>query len=57
MKEKLKEKYFPKYCRNRFLDQLHNLCRGDMSVQDHMAKFKNLTLCCDVREHCSHTVT
>jgi len=28
-----------------------------MSVQDYIAKFEDLTLCCDVREHHSHTVT
>jgi len=28
-----------------------------MSVQDYIAKFENLTLHCDVREHLSHIVT
>jgi len=28
-----------------------------MSVQDYIAKFEDLTIRCDVREHCSHTVT
>ena len=28
-----------------------------MSAQDNIAKFENLTLHCDVREHCSLTVT
>ena len=28
-----------------------------MSAQDYIAKFENLTLCCDVREHRSHTTT
>jgi len=57
MKEKLKEKYISEYYRNRLLDQSHNLRQGDMSVQVYIAKFENLTLCCDVREHHSHIVT
>jgi len=28
-----------------------------MSVQDYIAKFEDLALRCDVREHCYHTVT
>ena len=28
-----------------------------MSVQDYIAKFEELTLCCGVREYCSQTVT
>jgi len=28
-----------------------------MSVQNYIAKFEDLTLRCDVREHRSHTVT
>ena len=28
-----------------------------MSVQNYITKFENLTLHCDLREHCSHTVT
>jgi len=28
-----------------------------MFVQDYIAKFENPTFHCDVREHCSHTVT
>jgi len=49
IKEKLKEKYLPEYYRNRLLDQLHNLRPRDISVQDYIAKFEDLTLCCDVR--------
>ena len=49
MKENLKEKYLPEYNRKCLLDLLHNLCLGDMSVQDYIAKFEDLTFCCDVR--------
>ena len=57
MKEKLKEKYLPKYYRNRLLDQLHNLRQTDMSIQDYIAKFEDLTLRYDERWHRSHIVT
>jgi len=57
MKENLKEKYLPEYNRKCLLDLLHNLCLGDMSVQDYIAKFEDLTFHCDVREHRSQTVT
>ena len=57
MKKKLKKKYILEYFRNHLLDQLYNVRQGDMPVQDYIAKFENLILCCDVREHCSHTVT
>jgi len=56
IKEKLKEKYFLEYCKNSLLDKLHNLRQGNTSVQDYIAKFKNLTLCCDMREHCVGTL-
>ena len=57
MKEKLKEKYLPEYYKNRLLDQLNNLRQGDMSVQNYIAKFEDLTLRCDVSECHSHIVT
>ena len=57
MKEKLKGKYLFEYYRDHFLDQLYNLRQSDMPVQDYIAKFEDLILCCDVREHCSYTVT
>ena len=38
------------------LNRLHNLRQGDIAVQYYIAKFENLTVHCDVREHCSHTV-
>ena len=31
--------------------------QGHMSVQDYITKFKDLTHCCDVREHHSETIT
>ena len=43
MKEKLSEKYLPKYYRNYLLYQLHNLRQGQMSFQDYIATFENLT--------------
>jgi len=57
--EKKKEKFkcIFEYYKNRLLDQLQNLRQGDMSVQDYITKFEDLTLRCDVREHHSHTVT
>ena len=57
MKEKLKEKYRPEYYKNRLLDQLHRLRQSDMSVQNYITKFEDLTLYCDVREHRSQTIT
>jgi len=42
MKEKLKEKYLPEYYRTCILNQLHNLCQGDISIQDYIAKFEDL---------------
>ena len=33
------------------LDQLHNFRQDDMSVQDYIAKFEDLTLHYDLREH------
>ena len=45
------------YSKDHFLDQLHNLCQGHMSVQDYVTIFKDLTHHSDVREHHSETIT
>jgi len=57
LKEKLTEKYLPKYYRNNLLDQLHNLRQGYIFVQNYIGIFEDLTRRCDVREHCFHTIT
>jgi len=38
MKNKLKEKYLPKFYMNHFLDKLHNLCQGNIFVQVYIAR-------------------
>jgi len=55
MKEKLTEKYLPKYYRNYLLDQLHNLRQDQIFVQNYIATFEDLTRCSDVREHRSQS--
>ena len=50
MKDKLKEKHLSEFYRDRFLDKLHNLRQGNMSVWDYIARFDDLTLHYDVRE-------
>ena len=30
-------------CRHRLLEKLHNLCQGDLSIRDHIARFEDLT--------------
>ena len=45
------------YYRDHLLDQLHNLRQGDMSIQDYIAIFKDLTNRSDVREHHFQTIT
>jgi len=42
--------------RHRLKDKLHNLYQGDLSVRDYIAIYKDLTYCCDVREHRSQTI-
>jgi len=39
------------------LDLLHNIRQGHMSVQDYIIIFEGLTYRCDMREHCSQTIT
>jgi len=38
IKEKFKKKYLPEYNSNRLLNQLHNLRKSDMPVQDYITK-------------------
>jgi len=45
------------YYRDPYLDQLHNLHQGHMSVYDYIVIFKDLTHRSEVREHPSETVT
>ena len=45
------------YYRDPYLDQLHNLHQGHMSVLDYITIFKDLTHCSNVCEHHSETIT
>ena len=50
MKHKLKEKYPPDSFKHYFLDKLHNLRHGSMSVHDYTIEFDGLTIHFEVRE-------
>ena len=53
---KIKEKYLFENHRIRFILVTQTSVRV-ISFQNYIAKFEDLTLHCDVREYCSHTVT
>ena len=57
MKDKFKEKYLPEFYRNHLSDKLHTLRQGNMPVRDYIARFHDITLCCDVRENCYQIIS